>query len=138
MRRSTALFAGAIFVVGFPAMADHSGPGASEPLVTAGATLASAAPNASDALDGNRPEPAPEKPVSAAAPQSLELPRFVSPPTDKPAVRLRSASSRTAGETWPQVYALVPEHPGQTVCSQPSLFWYVDEPPPRAQRRCSP
>jgi len=130
MRPSIALFAGALFVVGFPALADQSSPAASEPLVAAGATLASAAPSTSDVLDGTAAEPAPEQPASVAAPESLELPRFVPPPTDKPAVRLRSASSRTAGETWPQVYALVPEQPGQTIFSQPSLFWYVDEPPP--------
>jgi hypothetical protein len=130
MRPSIALFAGVILFVGLPALADHSSPGASESLVAAGATLASAAPNAPDVLDGTPAVPAPEKPASAATPESLEVPRFVPPPTDKPAVRLRSASSRTAGETWPQVYALVPEQPGQTVFSQPSLFWYVDEPPP--------
>jgi hypothetical protein len=69
-------------------------------------------------------EPSAEASVSAPA---IE---FVPPVVDAPKTRLRSASSRGAGERWPALYTLSPEPVGRTVHSQPSLFWYVDGAPP--------
>ena len=65
-------------------------------------------------------------------------PQVSSPPPDvlvyrppargKPRARIGGAV-RGVDRTWPSLIALVPEHAGLTLSSQPSLFWYVDAVP---------
>jgi len=47
-----------------------------------------------------------------------------------PRSRHTSGATRAARVPGPTLYSLVPEHTGQTISSQPSLFWYVDTLPP--------
>ena len=62
----------------------------------------------------------------AAAP--LRLPVYRPPSVGKPA-RTVGGGSRGPGDGFADLYVLVPDHVGQTVAEQPSLFWYVDEVP---------
>jgi hypothetical protein len=47
-----------------------------------------------------------------------------------PRGRLSSGATRAVRLPGPTLYSLVPEHTGQTISDQPSLFWYVDTLPP--------
>jgi hypothetical protein len=58
-----------------------------------------------------------------------KAPSFVPPKRGKPAGRVGGGSRSTGGEAWPVLAALVPDHVGQTVSGQPSLFWYIDAVP---------
>lgn len=55
-------------------------------------------------------------PLAYTPPQSIGAPR----------VRTVSGATRSARLPGPSLYSLVPEHTGQTVSTQPSLFWYLD------------
>lgn len=73
----------------------------------------------------------PEAVMDVATPQPAPgMPKLVLTNVDSPKVRLRSASSRATGQTWPQVYTLAPKRRAPSVSAQPSLFWYVDAAPP--------
>lgn len=69
----------------------------------------------------------------AAAPPSFELPQYVPAQRGRPA-RTVGGATRSVGDRTPGLYALVPDHVGQTVSSQPSLFWYIDGTPSAATR----
>ena len=58
-----------------------------------------------------------------------KAPSFVPPMRGKPAGRVGGGSRGTGDQAWPVLAALVPEHVGQTVSDQPSLFWYIDAVP---------
>ena len=76
---------------------------------------------------GETPVTEPE-PVSAAPPpRSLRL-LYVPPKTDKP-VKFTGGATRGSDKKIPLMFALTPEHVGQTVSAQPSLFWYIDRVP---------
>jgi hypothetical protein len=49
-------------------------------------------------------------------------PQSIGAPRDRPV----GAATRSARLPGPTLYSLVPEHTGQTVSTQPSLFWYLD------------
>jgi hypothetical protein len=55
-------------------------------------------------------------PLAYIPPQSIGAPR----------VQMVGAATRAARLPGPTLYSLVPEHAGQTVSAQPSLFWYLD------------
>jgi hypothetical protein len=55
-------------------------------------------------------------PLAYIPPASIGAPRY----------RMVGAASRSARLPGPTLYSLVPEHTGQTVSAQPSLFWYLD------------
>jgi hypothetical protein len=129
MRPGIVFAAGIVLSLGLPAFAFDLGIEGSAWPPRDVETLPGAVSSSSDVvLTGTPKRPSDRPPVVTPAPPVM--PQFVPPPTDKPKVTLRSAASRTAGQTWPQVYALTPEHPGRTVFAQPSLFWYLDGPPP--------
>jgi hypothetical protein len=52
----------------------------------------------------------------------------------KPGSRVGGGLRGTGEAAWPALVALVPEHVGQTVSAQPSLFWYIES-IPQAQAR---
>jgi hypothetical protein len=55
---------------------------------------------------------------------------YVPPPSiGGPRGRTIGAATRSARLPGPTLYSLVPEHTGQTVSTQPSLFWYLDRLP---------
>jgi hypothetical protein len=64
-------------------------------------------------------------PADAAQPTPVYKP----PRRGKPRARI-GGGVRSATADWPALYALAPEHTGQTVSAEPSLFWYVDAPLP--------
>ena len=55
-------------------------------------------------------------PLAYIPPQSIGAPRG----------QMVGAASRSARLPGPTLYSLVPEHTGQTISAQPSLFWYLD------------
>ena len=64
----------------------------------------------------------------AVAAASARLPVYRPPSVGKPA-RTVGGGSRGPGDGFTELYVLVPDHVGQTVAEQPSLFWYVDKVP---------
>jgi hypothetical protein len=71
-------------------------------------------------------------PVDAAPPE--EGPPVYKPPArGKPRGRVAGGVRGVEAEL-PSLQVLVPEHAGQTLSDQPSLFWYVDGPPPESAR----
>jgi hypothetical protein len=56
-------------------------------------------------------------------------PLYKPPARGKPRGRVAGGVRGVEGEL-PSLQVLVPEHAGQTLSEQPSLFWYVDGPPP--------
>jgi len=64
-------------------------------------------------------------PSVSAAPLAYIPPQSIGAPRD----RTIGAASRSARLPAPTLYSLVPEHTGQTVSAQPSLFWYLDSLP---------
>ena len=91
--------------------------------------LAAAAQGGDSARDEGKAEPASEKnkleattPDVSAAPLAYIPPASIGAPRDRTA----SAATRSARLPGPTLYSLVPEHTGQTVSAQPSLFWYLD------------
>ncbi len=69
----------------------------------------------------------PPNDVSARPPTS-HLPIYRPPAMGKPA-RTVGGGSRGPGDSFPQVYALVPSHVARTSSPQPSLFWFIDDIP---------
>jgi hypothetical protein len=65
--------------------------------------------------------------VEAPAPDAA--PVYRPPARGKPRARVGGAV-RGAARDLPSLHVLVPEHTGQTLSEQPSLFWYLDGPPP--------
>ena len=61
-------------------------------------------------------------PSVSAAPLAYIPPASIGAPRH----RMVGAASRSARLPGPTLYSLVPEHTGQTVSAQPSLFWYLD------------
>ena len=57
---------------------------------------------------------------------SAALPAYVPPGSLLERGRTVGAASRSARLPGPTLYSLVPEHTGQTISAQPSLFWYLD------------
>ena len=74
--------------------------------------------------DSQRERNAPETttPDVSAAPLAYVPPASIGAPRD----RTVGAATRSARLPGPTLYSLVPEHTGQTVSAQPSLFWYLD------------
>jgi len=70
------------------------------------------------------------EPVSAAPPPSLRL-LYVAPDLGKP-VKPTGGATRGSNKKIPLMFALTPDHVGQTVSAQPSLFWYLDRIPDAA------
>ncbi len=58
----------------------------------------------------------------SAAPLAYTPPASIGAPRNQTI----GAASRSARLSSPTLYSLVPEHTGQTVSAQPSLFWYLD------------
>ncbi len=74
------------------------------------------------------PEKTGDKQIQSKA-VAPEAPAVYKPPArGKP--RTRVGGGVRGGEAAPSLQVLVPEHIGQTLSDQPSLFWYVDGPPP--------
>ncbi len=61
-------------------------------------------------------------PDVSAAPLAYIPPPSIGAPRD----RTVGAATRSARLPGPALYSLVPEHTGQTVSTQPVLFWYLD------------
>ncbi len=61
-------------------------------------------------------------PDVSAAPLAYTPPKSIGAPRG----RMIGAASRAARTPALTLYSLVPEHVGQTVSEQPSLFWYID------------
>lgn len=97
--------------------------------------MALMAPN----LAAAEPDPKPEQAESAseaparnvepvsAAPPALRL-LYVPPNLGKP-VKPTGGATRGSNKKVPLMFALTPDHVGQTVSAQPSLFWYLDRTP---------
>jgi hypothetical protein len=70
--------------------------------------------------------------AEATTPSVSAAPPAYIPPQSIGAPRTRTVggASRSAQLPGPTLYSLVPEHTGQTVSAQPSLFWYLDALPP--------
>jgi hypothetical protein len=92
-------------------------------LVLLSFALAPAALTAEEAARSKEPERSAAGKVSASAVQST--PVYKPPLRGKPRARI-GGGVRSASADWPSLYALAPEHTGQTISPQPSLFWYVD------------
>jgi hypothetical protein len=67
------------------------------------------------------------EPVSAAPPPSLRL-LYVAPDRGKP-VKPTGGATRGSNKKVPLMFALTPDHVGQTISAQPSLFWYIERTP---------
>jgi hypothetical protein len=90
--------------------------------------LACFAPTASWA-DSEETESAPEtNSVDAAPPVSAAPPLRViyKPPSTGKPVRSVGGGSRGTIEKIPALFTVTPDHIGQTISEQPSLFWYID------------
>ncbi len=61
-------------------------------------------------------------PDVSATPLAYLPPASIGAPRD----RTVGAATRSARLPGPTLYSLVPEHTGQTISAQPSLFWYLD------------
>jgi hypothetical protein len=91
----------------------------------AGVTLLVAATAAPD-----EPAPKPEPGQTAARKTPAEKPPVYRPPTrGKPRARI-AGGVRGVAQRLPSLQTLVPDHTGQTISEQPSLFWYLDGPVP--------
>lgn len=74
---------------------------------------------------------APDVSAPAAGAEALRArrttpPRYQLPRVGKPRHRI-GGGRRSAGEPVAELWALVPEHVGQTIAKQPVLYWYVSE-----------
>ncbi len=71
--------------------------------------------------------------VDAAPPaRPLQL-LYVAPDRGKP-VKPTGGATRGSNKKVPLMFALTPDHVGQTVSAQPSLFWYLDRTPDASMR----
>jgi hypothetical protein len=68
------------------------------------------------------------EPVSAAPPARPIQLLYVAPDRGKP-VKPTGGATRGSDKKIPLMFALTPDHVGQTVSAQPSLFWYLDRIP---------
>ena len=83
------------------------------------ALLAAAAQAANDKDSNTKSKTSDKSPTQVAT--------YVPPASiGAPHGRLSGGATRAARVPGPTLYSLVPEHTGQTVSAQPSLFWYVD------------
>jgi hypothetical protein len=84
---------------------------------------------ATDKAESASEAPAKElQPVDAAPPaRPLQL-LYVAPDRGKP-VKPTGGATRGSNKKIPLMFALTPDHVGQTVSAQPSLFWYLDRIP---------
>jgi len=73
------------------------------------------------------------EPVNAAPPAASLRLLYVAPDRGKP-VKPTGGATRGSDKKIPLMFALTPDHVGQTVSAQPSLFWYVDRVPDAAMR----
>ncbi len=83
---------------------------------------------ATAAPDEPAPKPEPERPVASKAPAE-KLPVYRPPTRGKPRARI-AGGVRGVALRLPSLQTLVPDHTGQTIFEQPSLFWYLDGPAP--------
>ena len=96
-------------------------------LVLLSCALAPAALAAEEAAPSKKPEKSATREVPADTTQPVLA--YKPPLRGKPRARI-GGGVRSASADWPSLYALAPEHTGQTISAQPSLFWYVDGPLP--------
>jgi len=74
------------------------------------------------------------EPVSAAPPASASLRLLYVPPDRGKPVKPTGGATRGTDKKIPLMFALTPDHVGQTVSAQPSLFWYVERIPDTSMR----
>ena len=88
-----------------------------------------------DKAESTSETPATElEPVSAAPPASSFLRLlYVAPDLGKP-VKPTGGATRGTTKKIPLMFALTPDHVGQTVSAQPSLFWYIERVPDASMR----
>jgi hypothetical protein len=96
-------------------------------MVFLGCALAPVALAAEEAAPSKKAAGSTPRETPAGAPQAILV--YKPPLRGKPRARVGGGVRSPAGE-WPLLYVLVPEHTGQTISAQPSLFWYVDRTPP--------
>jgi hypothetical protein len=72
-------------------------------------------------------------PVDAAPPTPPLQLLYVAPDRGKP-VKPTGGATRGSDKKIPLMFALTPDHVGQTVSAQPSLFWYLDRTPDPSMR----
>ena len=60
---------------------------------------------------------------------AVKLPVYRPPTRGKPRARI-AGGVRGVAQRLPSLQTLVPDHTGQTISEQPSLFWYLDGPVP--------
>jgi hypothetical protein len=78
----------------------------------------------------------PESPVSShepAKPTAPAGPVYVPPPRERPRRRI-GGGVRGPEAQLPRLYSLVPRHNGLTSFASPSLYWWIDAPPPADTR----
>jgi hypothetical protein len=73
------------------------------------------------------------QPVDAAPPARPPQLLYVAPDRGKP-VKPTGGATRGSDNKIPLMFALTPDHVGQTVSAQPSLFWYLDRTPDASMR----
>lgn len=118
-------FAALVSMLAFAASPDESDAAQQKSKATVEQADASAATSAQQA-------PPKIDPVSTPPPTERKL-QYRPPSVGKPA-RSIGGGSRGVRDRVPVVYALVPDHVGQTRAAQPSLFWFIDQVPERAVR----
>jgi hypothetical protein len=92
-----------------------------------GCALVPVAAMAEEESRSEKAESAVTKEVPAGTAQPV--PVYKPPLRGKPRARI-GGGVRSASADWPSLYVLAPEHTGQTISAQPSLFWYIDGPLP--------
>ncbi|MBW2424253.1 MAG: DUF928 domain-containing protein [Deltaproteobacteria bacterium] len=86
-------------------------------------------PTSSTPNGGARPDPSSQDASSVESAPPL----YVLPRVGKPRNRV-GGGRRGAGAELPEIYALVPEHVGQTTSEQPVLYWYLSGTAPETVR----
>ena len=81
------------------------------------------------ALELRAADPAPSTPTTATTATTTAPPVYQPPSRGKPRGRV-GGGTRGAGSTSPALVALVPDHTGETVAAQPSLFYALAPLPP--------
>jgi len=99
-------------------------------------TPASAESDSNSAATESTSEKSPKslEPVSAAPPASASLRLLYVPPDRGKPVRPTGGATRGTDKKVPLMFALTPDHVGQTVSAQPSLFWYIERTPDASMR----
>jgi hypothetical protein len=89
---------------------------------------------AADAPQRDQPEPKQDAArVANEEPVPPEPPTYRPPARGKPRARV-AGGVRSVGGRLPRIRVLTPAHTGQTISSQPSLFWYLDRALPAGSR----